>query len=139
MAKANVNDRQSIYRAYPRGQFEQDVGVNARAAGAVFRGVKILSQPDGQGNFEISAVAQHVGEGDPQGDSVFLAPQRDERLDPGGAVAAQQTAALAPADLVPDQSDRYEAFVDRIMSTAKSVDFKPEIGRDPRLRGFHGG
>jgi hypothetical protein len=139
MATANLNSRDSVKAIYPREAFEQDAALNGRVPAAVVAGVKILSRVDAAGAFELSRLSQHVGEADPEGDSIFLAPHRDEEGDALGPVAADQAAALAPAEALPDQGDRYEAFIDDILAAVSTAEFKPEIGRDGRLRGFRGG
>ena len=143
MPQASIHDRSSIERLYPREDFEREAGENADAKATVHRGIRILSSVDAQGLFEAERASRHVGEADPLGDTVFLAPFLQ------GA-----SAALTPGDNAyggPDETgdavaaasrkgDDYEAFVTRVVDAARSARFKPPIGKDEdRLRGFHGG
>jgi hypothetical protein len=142
-AQANINDRGSIERLYPRADFEREAGENADAKATVHRGIRILSPVDAQGTFVAERASRHVGEADPLGDSVFLAP----------FLRGAHTG-LAPSDAAyggPDETgdalaaagrkgDDYESFVTGIISAARSARFKSAIGKDEeRLRGFHGG
>src|SRR5687767_9412041 len=85
--QANIHDRRSIERLYPSADFEREAAGNADAKATVHRGVRILSPVDAQGMFEAERASRHVGEADPLGDTVFLAPF----LQDAGA-------ALAPGD-----------------------------------------
>jgi hypothetical protein len=140
MAKASIHDRRSIERVYPREDFEREAGENADAKATVHRGIRILSPVDGQGVFEAERASRHVGEADPLGDTVFLAPfLQDTSAAPsdsayGGPGAGDAVAAGAR------KANDYGAFVERVVSVARSARFKPAIGKDDeRLRGFHGG
>ena len=138
MAEANVNDRASIERLYPRADFERDAGENSDAKASVHRGLRIVSGVDASGTFRAERGQRHVGENDPEGDVRFVAPFLRQAHAPvpqsplygGGA---------APAD-APDKGGDYRAFIDHIIATARSAEFKDPIGRgEERLHGFHGG
>ena len=73
MNKANVNDRASVERIYGPDAWEQDASRNSRGNATVVYGLKILSGPDADGAFALARTSQHVGEGDREGDAVFLA------------------------------------------------------------------
>ncbi|HEX2725106.1 MAG TPA: hypothetical protein VHN20_04730 [Beijerinckiaceae bacterium] len=142
MAQASIRDRRSIERLYPREDFEREAGQNADAKATVHRGIRILSPVDAQGQFEAERASRHVGEADPLGDTVFLAPfLQDASAAPapsdsayGGPGAGDAMGASAR------KRDDYDAFIARIVGAAQSAEFKPAIGRDDeRLRGFHGG
>ena len=141
MSAANINDRSTIERLYPRDAFDQDAGENSRGKAAVLKGVRILSAPDAAGSFELSRASRHTGEQEVEGDSVFLAPY------PGDESAAlHQTAGYGGAEEKGDALEKlqssgdYEAFIDRVLAAARSATFKQPIGRgEERLKGFHGG
>ena len=137
--KANINDVSSLERLYSRDDFERDAAQNARDKATVLRGLKVLSAPDGEGYFAVSRASQHVGERDPEGDSVFLAPQLSQS-------GAAQPGSAYDNSLEPEKSPsasgggEYAAFLRGVMETAKSARFKSAIGRgEERLVGFHGG
>lgn len=142
MSTANVNDRASIERIYPREAFEQDAAKNSRGKALVLEGVLIASQPGENGEFELVRKRRQVGENDPEGDTLFVAPYLGQDY---GALA--QTAAYGAAEekgdavaKVEQSSREYAAFIDRIVATAKAAHFKEPIGRhEERLKGFHGG
>jgi hypothetical protein len=142
MAQANVNDRASVERLYPRAEFERDAAANSDAKATVLRGLRIVTRPDGNGNFTAERTSRHVGERDPEGDTVFLAPYFGRAYAPlqqseayGGAEESADAAATAA-----NKADDYDAFIDRMIAAARSADFKPPIGRaEERLRGFRGG
>ena len=142
MSSANVNDRASIERLYPREAFEADAARNALPKADVLHGVRIASEIAADGAFALQRTSQQVGENDPLGDTLFLAPflggaEGTLRQKPDYGGAEESPGALAKtADKGPD----YDAFVDRIVETARRAAFKDPIGRhEPRLRGFHGG
>lgn len=116
MQRANINDRDSIERVYPRAIFDNEVNANMRAQASVLSGVSILSQPDAAGAFDLARTSRHVGEqADAGGGTVFLCPF-----------------ASAPGD-----RDAYEVFVDRIIATARATHIDPTPGPgDARLRGL---
>ncbi|MFS2009009.1 hypothetical protein ACCD06_03960 [Azospirillum sp. CT11-132] len=139
MAEANINDRASFERAYDRHSFEQDAAMNARSDTTVVHGVTILSAPDAEGRVELSRTSQHVGEGNPEGDPVFVAAFRlhDTAADTASTYASS-VEPVAPARS--DATDDYRAFIDQLLDTARNAQFKPAIGRgEERLKGFHGG
>jgi hypothetical protein len=137
---ANVNDRESIARVYPREAYEEDAGRNALAKTPVLHGVRILSQPDEAGSFRLARAHHQVAERDPEGDTVFLAPYLGDELD-----ALQRNPTYGGPEekdglSVVDPRGDYEAFLDRIVEAARSARFKGPIGKgEERLRGFHGG
>jgi len=139
MAEANINDRASFERAYDRHSFEQDAAMNARSDTTVVHGVTILSAPNAEGLVELSRTAQHVGEGNPEGDPVFVAAFRlnDTAAENADTYAGSvELPAAAPNDAAGD----YWAFIDQLLDTARNAHFKPDIGRgEERLKGFHGG
>ena len=142
MAKANVNDRASIERLYPREDFDREAGENSDAKATVHRGLRILSGLDPEGGFSVERGSRHVGESDPESDTLFITPFLAQAYAPlqqgdvyGGP--AEKDDALAGAGR---KGDDYRAFIDRIIEAAKSANFKSPIGRgEERLRGFHGG
>lgn len=139
MAEANINDRSSFERAYDRHAFEQDAAANARSDTTTVHGVTILSAPDADGRIELSRSTRHVGEGNPEGDTVFVAAFRvhDTVARDGDTYAGSVEPTGEAAGEV---ADDYRSFIDQLLETAKEVRFKPDIGRgEDRLTGFHGG
>lgn len=137
MAKANLNDRSSIERIYPETQWEQDAARNTQGSASVIHGVKILSEPDAEGGFELAAMAQGVAEGDPESDVIFLPAFEADAADAqagstyGGSVAPTRDH---------DTASEYARFIDSIIEAARRADFKPPIGKgDDRIKGFRGG
>jgi hypothetical protein len=139
MAEANINDRSTFERAYDRHSFEQDAAMNARSDTTVVHGVTILSAPDTEGRVELSRTSQHVGEGNPEGDPVFIAAFRLQ--DTAAESADTYAGSVEPAAEGRGKgADDYRTFVDQLMDAAKNAPFKPDIGRgEERLKGFHGG
>ena len=142
MHEARIGDRASVERLYPREDFERDAGENARADAKVHRGLLIVSPVNAEGRFAAERASRHVGEDDPEGDTVFLAPFLAEMSGPlqSGSAYGDVVETDAPAAAATRRADEYRAFVDRIIAAAKAADFKSPIGRhEARLRGFHGG
>jgi hypothetical protein len=142
MHEARIGDRASVERLYPRADFERDAGENARANATVHRGLLIVSPVDAEGRFAAERASRHVGEDDPEGDTVFLAPFLAEMSAPfqAGSAYGDAVETGAPAAAAARKADGYRAFIDRIIDAAKAADFKSPIGRhEARLRGFHGG
>ena len=148
MTSANINDRSSVERLYPRDAFEADAGSNALGKTAVLQGLRILSGPNEAGEFQIARASQHVGEvhaGEKQGrgNGLFLAPNLGSNFaalmqndtDYGGAQEKHDAIQSVSA-----RQDEYAAFIDRVIATAGAADFEQPIGRgEERLKGFHGG
>jgi hypothetical protein len=141
--QANIHDRRSIERLYPRPDFEREAGENADAKATVHRGIRILSAVDAQGTFVAERASRHVGEGDPLADTVFLAPfmqSVEAALAPSDGAYGGPDATGDALPAMGGKEDDYEAFVERIIRTAQSAHFKPPIGKDDeRLHGFRGG
>ncbi len=137
MAKANLNDRASIEKIYPEAQWEKDAARNTQGSAAVIRGVKILSEPGDDGSFELKPMAQHVGEGDPESDVIFLpAFEADAAAASDGSTYGGSAAPTADHDTARE----YARFIDSIIEAARTADFKPAIGKgDERIKGFRGG
>jgi hypothetical protein len=142
MSEANINDRASVERLYPREDFERDAGENARAKATVQRGILIVSAVAADGRFGAERASRHVGEEDPEGDTIFLAPfstQASAPLHEGNAYGGpvETGDALESASW---KAEDYRAFIDRIVEAARAATFKSAVGRhDERLKGFHGG
>jgi hypothetical protein len=141
MPEANVNDPVTVEGLYPRDAFQRDARSNSDAKATVHHGVLILSGVDSAGTFRAERASRQVGESDPEGDTVFVAPFLAELAPVGesgtyGAPGASGEAAANSTDAAGD----YRAFIVRILETARSAEFKPPIGRNEgRLQGFHGG
>jgi hypothetical protein len=142
MPEANINDRASIEAIYPREVFRSDAARNSDAKAAVLHGVSIASEVSEGGAFALQRASRHVGEGDPLGDTLFLAPFL------GDAYAAmEQTPAYGATkekarglEKVDRQDADYDAFIERVIAAASQARFKEAIGRhEERLRGFRGG
>jgi len=141
MTLADVNDPGSVERIYPPEAFKRDAGLNSIGNTPVLHGVRIMSQPGPDGRFELAPGKRQTGERDPEGDTAFLAP-----FIGAGEASAQGSSPYggpeergdAPGETGRDHDD-YIAFVARVIETARTIRFKPPIGRDPRLQGFHGG
>jgi len=142
MPHANINDRASLERLYPQDDFERDAGENSDAKATSHRGLRILSAVGPDGAFSAERGLRHVGEADPESDTVFVAPFLAQSYAPlqqtdiyGGPAATGD-----PGQRGQDKADDYQTFIDRIIAAAKAAEFKPAVGRhEDRLRGFHGG
>jgi len=135
MQRANINDRQSVEALYGCADFDQDAARNSRPGAAIWYGVRIESSPDEAGWFALSRAQHHVGEVRGQ-DSAFLFPHEAslQRAGPGDGAPS------APEDTPASRRDDYEAFIDRVLQSARSARFPNPIGRgEERLKGFHGG
>ena len=137
MAKANINDRTSIEKIYGADLWERDATRNAQGSASIVHGVKILSEPDNEGSFELAPASQHVGEGDPEGDSLFI-PAFE--ADAAAAVSGSTYAGgVSPTENGNNGSD-YSSFIDGVIEAARKIDFKPPIGvGEERIKGFRGG
>jgi hypothetical protein len=139
MPDANINDRGSVERLYPRDDFERDAAENSDAKATVHHGLRIVSALDPSGTFSAERGSRHVGERDPEGDTIFLVPfraQSDAPLEQPNTYGGPEE----PRQGGQDKADDYRTFIDRIIAAAKAAEFKPPVGRNEgRLRGFHGG
>jgi hypothetical protein len=143
MPEANVNDRSSVETLYPRHSFERDAGENVDAKTAVHRGLRIVSAVGPDGSFNAEPATRHVGENDPEGDTVFVAPFRAQGAPLQETSAYGGSAETSDAVAMPGSREKdhdYRAFIDRVIETAKAAEFKSAVGRhEDRLSGFHGG
>ena len=131
MARANINDRATMERAYPADAFAGDAARNERSTEPLRHGVRIGSAPDGAGWFELEPATRHAGEPETLH---FLTPvrRREELTDQGRTIS--QTAAAR-------SDEGYHRFLDDVVAAAKRFGYRREDSpsRDPRLRGFRGG
>ena len=143
MSLANTNDRASIERIYPLDAFKRDAGRNSVATASVLHGLRIMSQPDESGRFDLVPAQQQTGEGDPEGDTAFLSPflasDATALKEGSNAYAGPEDAGDALSRTREGKDRDYAAFVDRLIAAARSVDFKTPDGRDERLAGLRGG
>jgi hypothetical protein len=100
-------------------------------ATTVLSGVRILSAPDADGDFDLERAAQQVGEATPP---TFLAPHRceDRTVDAGRDSPTTMSAE-------PDPRAGYEAFLADIITAALRFGFRPEESPgldEPALRGL---
>ena len=134
MASARLDDRSSLSAAYPREQFERDAASNADVKTEVLSGVLLLSAPDLGGRFELDRATRHVGEVALSADTRFLYPSLGDaqaRLGGTGPGYGNEEPGRG-ARRAPD----YEAFLDRVADTARSLVHRESPGRDdPRLKG----
>lgn len=131
--RANLRDRSSIERIYPRAVFARDANANSRAKVSVLSGVHISSAPDEAAEFDLARASRHVGEESSSGGAVFLCPFAQEAAGDGHGDYPAQAQSSATAG--PKRSD-YDAFIDRIIETARNAQFGPSPGPgDARLQG----
>lgn len=121
MSSANIHDRSSIERAYPRDAFLADGAANQKQpANELLRGLSIVSAPDEVGNFTLERASRHRGE---TGNAVFLAPFRPLPAQSSGKA---------------DPEEGYKSFIDRVIAAAPggfAAAESPGPG-DPRLHGL---
>jgi hypothetical protein len=134
MASAKLDDRSSLSAAYPREQFERDAASNADIKTEVLSGVLLLSAPDVAGRFELDRATRHVGEVAPSGDARFLYPVLGDAQ--GGLGGTRPGYGNEEPGRGARPAPDYEAFLDRVAETARSLVQREAPGRDdPRLRG----
>lgn len=132
MQRANINDRSTIERIYPRAVFMQESNANARAQASVRCGVRIGSAPDASGAFDLVRASRHAGEPDSGNGAVFLSPVAQ-----GTGHGADYPAVAASGDAGTRPRDAYSAFIDKIIAAARGAHVAPAPGRgDIRLRGL---
>jgi hypothetical protein len=142
MTKANLNDRRTVEEAYPREAFERDVGLNSAPKAIAHHGLRIQSEPDGEGWFTVSRGSRHVGEADEVIHSVFVVPTRsyDNALAPGaGSYGGTQEREDGVAAEAASAASAYDGFIDQVIEAARSTRFQKLAPGDERLKGFHGG
>ena len=131
MPKANMHRRNTLEEVYPPDAFASDAAQNGRVPSTVLSGVRILSAPDGAGDFDFERAIQQIGEA---ASASFLAPhRREDRTQDAG----RDSPMTVSAD--PDPRAGYEDFLADIVAVAQRFGFEPEKspGRDePRLRGL---
>jgi hypothetical protein len=132
---ANIRDRQSIEAIYPEEAFALDAGQNSRAKATVQQGVRILSNVDANGDFQLERASRQVGEAGGPDEALFLSPDlvssADALVEGGGYGTTIQRESGPEAHKAAD----YTAFIDRIIEAAKQATFRPAPAGDQRLRG----
>lgn len=137
MAKANLNDRASVEKIYPEALWERDAARNTQGSASIIYGVKILSEPDADGSFELLPMARQVAECDPESDVIFMPAFEADAAD--AVPGATYGGSVAPTT-DHDTASEYAGFIDSVIETARKSDFKPAIGKgDERIKGFRGG
>jgi hypothetical protein len=129
MPTANVKRRETIEQVYSPEAFASDAAQNMQTTNQVRLGVRVLSAPNADGDFELERSSQHVGE---LASPTFLAPRREE-----GGVSSEQPG-LQPDITPPDPRNSYADFLTDIIAAAEQFGFEPEKspGRnEPRLQG----
>jgi hypothetical protein len=131
MPTANIHRRDSIESIYPADAFASDAARNGQVTNQIICGVRILSAPNGAGEFSFARGNRHVAEAP---SSTFLAPYRREkgRINADGEHSAAQSISSEP-------HAGYEEFLAEIVAVARQFGFDPEEspGRDePRLQGL---
>ena len=127
MRRANIRDRASIERIYPRAVFDAEGKANLRAMASVLNGVSIASAIAEDGAFDLVRASRHVGEQDSEGGAIFLCPFAQKQ--PAGAGKGDEGASPPP-------DDPYAVFIDKIIATARDAPLDPSPGPgDARLRG----
>jgi hypothetical protein len=119
MAKAKIDDRAALERIYPAEAFAADSAQNDLASSTVLHGVRVLSAPDDNGEFDLEPGSRQVGEA---AAAPFLAPHRQ---------------AADPA--LSESRAGYQQFLQDIIEAARRFGFAAEDtpGRgDPRIRGL---
>ena len=137
MSEANLRDRKSVERLYPREAHDQDAAENARPKATVHHGVQIDPSPGNSASLTLVRTSRQVGEAEASQDAVFLYPVRVQEGEASTGYAAPSEGSVRP-----DQRDldAYEAFVSRIIQVAEQADPPAPIGAgEERLKGFHGG
>jgi hypothetical protein len=119
MPMANINDRASIERIYPRDAFHRDANFNSLQNTPILHGVTVLSAADETGAFELARHERQTGERDVTQDAKFLP-----------ATPTEQS--------VGHEDEAYASFLARIVDVARSG-VRPHQGGESRLHGFHGG
>jgi hypothetical protein len=117
MSNADINDRSSIERIYPRAVFLRECNANMRTKASMLRGLSILVGADAAGRFEMVRAARRASAAE-AGDGVFLYP-----------VAAATSDAAAAAD-------PYHAFLDRVIATAAARHSDATARGDARRKGL---
>ncbi|WP_207480389.1 hypothetical protein [Arenibaculum pallidiluteum] len=140
MAIANVRDPASIAAVYPPEAFDRDARANAAPEATSHRGLRILSPPDGAGDFEVEPARHDVGEIADDPFMAFVCPFLQET---GAELLKNDTAYGGPLDAgAPrlDPAERYRAFLEEVVEAARTLRPRDRINLDdPRLRGFRGG
>ena len=135
MERANIHDRGSIERVYPRAVFEQEALSNTRGKASVLHGVRINSAPDGTGAFDLVRAAHQVGEDERSASGVFLCPFAHQHATLEAPEA--RAGSTDRLDALASVRDDYDVFIDKVVATARTVHFDPSPGPgDPRLRGL---
>ncbi len=131
MQRANINDRSTIERIYPRAVFQQEANANSRAKASVLSGVRIASAPDADGGFDLTRASRHAGEAESGDGAVFLSPRAQQT-----GHGADYPATAAPPQTAGDR-DPYAAFIDQIIAAARRAPAAPVSSHsDAKLRGL---
>src|SRR5882724_4747541 len=95
MPSANIHRRDTIERIYPPDAFASDAAQNGQVTNQLVHGVRILSAPNAEGDFDFERAIHHVGE---PASPIFLTPYRRE----GRLISAGRDSPATPMQADPD-------------------------------------
>jgi hypothetical protein len=134
MQRANIRDRGSIERIYPRAVFENEANANVRAKASVLNGVTISSAVDGGGGFDLARASRHVGEQEAESGAIFICPFAQKK---GAAAFAGDDPRRGDGGGARQPADPYAEFIDKVIAAAQEARIDPSPGPgDSRLRGL---
>jgi hypothetical protein len=140
MSRANIFDRASIEAVYPRDLFESDAATNSAARSTTSRGVRIESAPDEGGEFRLVRAAHRATKRAAHRDAIFLCPYMGRAYSLFSLAGGVKGQIIENADPFEPHPEEYDAFIERIIETAKRFEKPAPIGRGAAvLRGFRGG
>jgi len=126
MQRANIRNRGTIERIYPRAVFDNEANANLRANASVLNGVSISSSVAADGSFDLLRASRHVGEQGAKSGAIFICP-----------FAQKQGAASPPGEASRRSPDPYAEFIDKVIAAAQDAQIDPSPGPgDARLRGL---
>jgi len=127
MAIANIGDRQSIERIYPREVWETEAGMNSEGGEQKLCGLLIESNPDGDGSFQIRRAARDKAENEADSYVIFLCPYMGRAFDIFTSTGVYG-AVVEKHDALEDDSYEYADFIDGVIAAARTATLHHILG-----------
>ena len=121
MGHANISDRRSIERIYPRDLWESDAGFNSQGCDSSRRGVLIVTAVGSDGEVHVRRAVRHVGEGIEESHGIFICPYLGRAYDIFEPAAGVHGAVVEKHDALEDISFEYAAFIDAVVAAAARI------------------
>ena len=119
MTSANISDRRSVEKIYPRDVWEAEAANNSQGGQKILGGLLIESQPDDAGNFHLRRTTR--GSAEIEGSQhyvIFICPYMGRAYDVFTPIFGVHGAIKEKHDALESVDDEYDDFIARVLDAA---------------------